>query len=70
MFRGYDAGGDCTIYHTEDTKISLVTTVITDLVLLVLMFVGVLRWKGDHQRNGIWWLLYKQVSLFIQSQLP
>jgi hypothetical protein len=29
----------------------------------VLMFSGILRWKGSRERGGIWWLLYTQVSL-------
>ncbi|KAI0256391.1 hypothetical protein BJV78DRAFT_463342 [Lactifluus subvellereus] len=74
IFRGYDAGGACTIHHAEDTKISTVTTFVTDLILLVLMLIGVLRWNGEHQRDGIWWLLYMQglgwVLAFTLAEMP
>jgi hypothetical protein len=39
------------------------TTFISDLLLLVLMLVGILRWKEARERGSVWWLLYTQVSL-------
>lgn len=58
-------GSFCAIKNiTHATKINIVVTTITDWVLLVLMFIGLLRWKKTHQRGGIWWLLYTQVRFF------
>jgi len=41
----------------------VLSTFITDFVLLVLMLAGVVRWHNSHGRGGIWWLLTSQVSL-------
>jgi hypothetical protein len=49
--------------HTEHTKISVLTTFISDFLLLTLMLVGVLRWNEARERGSVWWLLYTQVSL-------
>ncbi|KAI0256382.1 hypothetical protein BJV78DRAFT_1278883 [Lactifluus subvellereus] len=58
--RGYWTGSICAIQHTEHTKISIFSTFITDLILLALMLIGLLRWQEARQRGGIWWLLYTQ----------
>jgi hypothetical protein len=38
------------------------STFATDLMLLALMLVGVLRWKIDCEMGRIWWVLFTQVS--------
>jgi hypothetical protein len=60
--RGYWTGINCGLVHTEHTKISIFTTLITDVILLTLMLIGVLRWKESREKGGVWWLLYTQVS--------
>ncbi|KAH9979054.1 hypothetical protein BGW80DRAFT_1282665 [Lactifluus volemus] len=67
--------GICAIRHTMATKISIVTTFVTDLVLLILMLIGVLRWKEQaKQSNGIWRLLYTHgliwVVVFTLAEVP
>ncbi|KAH9166105.1 hypothetical protein EDB89DRAFT_1910943 [Lactarius sanguifluus] len=54
-----DSGG-CKITNPSETRINIPITFATDLVLLVLMLIGLLRWEYAHQRGGIWWLLYTQ----------
>jgi len=58
--RGYWTGVNCGMLHAEHTKISLMTTFISDLLLLALMLVGVLRWHEARERGSVWWLLYTQ----------
>jgi len=64
-FRGRkdDNSTSCIIENSVHNRISVFSTFITDLVLLVLMVVGVLRWKDARRTNGIWLLLYRQVCL-------
>ncbi|KAH9032906.1 hypothetical protein EDB85DRAFT_2145301 [Lactarius pseudohatsudake] len=54
------SGGICKITNPSETKINFLVTFVTDLVLLVLMLTGLLRWENAHQRGGVWWLLYTQ----------
>jgi len=71
---GYWADGSCTIDHIMHIRISVISTFISDLVLLALMLSGILRWKGPRQINGTWWLLYKQglawIVLFALAEVP
>jgi len=60
--RGHRDGGRCIFDHILHARIGIFSTFITDLVLLVLMLSGILRWKGAHGRGGLWWLMYTQVS--------
>jgi hypothetical protein len=64
--RGFWTGSFCATGHTEHTKISIFSTFITDLILLTLMLIGILRWgRGTSRRTGgILSLLYTQVSLY------
>ncbi|KAH9033338.1 hypothetical protein EDB84DRAFT_1438416, partial [Lactarius hengduanensis] len=55
-----DSEGSCEITNPSETRINIPITLVTDLVLLVLMLIGLLRWEYAHQRGGIWWLLYTQ----------
>ncbi|KAH9080321.1 hypothetical protein EDB83DRAFT_2548032 [Lactarius deliciosus] len=55
-----DSEGCCKITNPSETKINIPVTLVTDLVLLVLMLIGLLRWEYAHQRGGIWWLLFTQ----------
>jgi hypothetical protein len=61
--RGHLADGYCVFEHTLRTRICIISTFISDLVLIALMISGVLRWKGVHDKVGTWWLLYRQVGL-------
>lgn len=60
---GFWTGVNCAIRRTQHTVISILSTFITDLVLLSLMLIGVLRWKEARQKGGVWWVLYTQVGL-------
>jgi hypothetical protein len=60
---GYWTGSICGVQDTDHNKIGVFSTFITDILLLALMLVGVLRWREVRQRGSIWWLLYAQVSL-------
>lgn len=62
-FGGHRVGTFCEVDHSLHNRISVFCTFISDLVLLVFMFIGVLRWKGARNGNGLWRLLYTQVSL-------
>ncbi|KAH9080309.1 hypothetical protein EDB83DRAFT_2548023, partial [Lactarius deliciosus] len=55
-----DSEGCCKITNPSETRINIPITFVTDLVLLVLMLIGLLRWEYIRQRGGIWWLLYTQ----------
>ncbi|KAI0256383.1 hypothetical protein BJV78DRAFT_1171688 [Lactifluus subvellereus] len=72
--RGYWTGINCAILHTEHTKISILSTLITDLVLLSLVLIGVLRWKEARQKGGVWWVLYTQgltwVAVITLAEIP
>ena len=61
---GYWTGNLCGVRDAEQNKVGIFSTFITDILLLALMLVGVLRWREARQRGSIWWLLYAQVSLF------
>jgi hypothetical protein len=53
----------CQALHIETARISMFSTLVSDLVLLILMFVGLLRWGHSRQRYGMWWFLYTQVDI-------
>ncbi|KAH9162267.1 hypothetical protein EDB89DRAFT_652669 [Lactarius sanguifluus] len=52
--------GVCQITNTIDTSTNIIVSFVTDLVLLALMLIGLLRWENARQKGGIWWLLYTQ----------
>ncbi|KAH9041778.1 hypothetical protein EDB85DRAFT_1381440 [Lactarius pseudohatsudake] len=52
--------GACKITNTLETRTNILASFITDLVLLVLMLTGLLRWENARRKGGIWWLLYTQ----------
>lgn len=74
--RGYWTGSFCAIGHTEHTRISVFSTFITDLILLSLMLIGIMRWgRGTARRTGgILSLLYTQgitwVVVFTLAEVP
>jgi len=72
--RGQRFGDLCVIDNLLHTRVCIFSTFITDLALLVLMLLGVLRWKKTHERSGIWELLYTQglawVALFTLVEVP
>ncbi|KAH9002787.1 hypothetical protein EDB86DRAFT_212121 [Lactarius hatsudake] len=55
-----DSEGCCKITNPSETRINIPITFVTDLALLLLMLIGLLRWENAHHRGGIWWLLYTQ----------
>jgi len=52
----------CQVDHIVDIRITLVSSLVTDIVLLSLMLFGVLRWKA-RLTGGIWQIMYTQVGI-------
>ncbi|KAH9035734.1 hypothetical protein EDB85DRAFT_2288506 [Lactarius pseudohatsudake] len=50
----------CVILHTHHSRISVLSTLTTDIVLLVLMLAGLKRWKNAPKSGGVWRLLRTQ----------
>jgi len=73
-FRGHQIDGACVFIHSSRSNIIILSTFITDLVLLSLMLAGLLRWRNSRRRGGIWWILYTQglawVVIFTLAELP
>jgi hypothetical protein len=61
--RTHQINGTCMAIHGFHSNIIVLSTFITDSILLGLMFVGVLRWPNSRMRGRTWWLLYTQASL-------
>jgi hypothetical protein len=61
---GHLLGSFCDVDHSTNVKVTILSTFITDVVYLVLMLVGVLRWRDTRGEGGIWGLMYKQVGRF------
>jgi hypothetical protein len=61
-FRGFRVNGVCVFIRSSIGSIFVLSTFITDLVLLALMLIGALRWHNS-RRGRIWWLLYMQANL-------
>jgi hypothetical protein len=57
-----DWTGSCTISHTNNSRINVLSAFITDIILLVLMLVGLMRWKNASS-SCIWRLLRTQVTI-------
>ncbi|KAH9080320.1 hypothetical protein EDB83DRAFT_2513231 [Lactarius deliciosus] len=55
-----DSEGCCKITNPSETRINIPITFVTDLALLLLMLIGLMRWENAHQRGGVWWLLFTQ----------
>ncbi|KAH8990027.1 hypothetical protein EDB86DRAFT_3193759 [Lactarius hatsudake] len=60
VLHGTWSGGLCKVTNPYKTKINIIVSFITDLVLLALMLTGLLRWENARRKGGIWWLLYTQ----------
>ncbi|KAH9041772.1 hypothetical protein EDB85DRAFT_1381868 [Lactarius pseudohatsudake] len=60
VVRGNWSGGICKVTNPPETKINILVSFVTDLVLLALMLTGLLRWENAHWGGGIWWLLFTQ----------
>jgi hypothetical protein len=58
QFRGF-----CFLNDPLQVRAFIFSTFVTDLVLLALMLVGVLRWRMAGEMGGIWWVLFAQVSI-------
>ncbi|KAH9969922.1 hypothetical protein BC827DRAFT_48052 [Russula dissimulans] len=73
-FRGHQIDGACVFIHSSCSNIVILSTFIMDLVILLLMLSGVLRWRNSRRRGGMWWLLYMQglawVVVFTLAGLP
>ena len=54
----------CIVTNIHSTKLNMITTLITDVVLLLIMLTGLLR-LGFHEPGvfGIGYLMWKQVSV-------
>lgn len=67
-------GNSCTVLGTEHGKIAIFSTLISDLVLLVLVLAGLLRWKSARRRCGMWWFMCTQgfvwVFLVTLAEIP
>ncbi|KAH9969862.1 hypothetical protein BC827DRAFT_1263031 [Russula dissimulans] len=61
-FRGHQVDAFCLFVHTSHASILVLSTFITDFVLLVLMLAGVMRWYSIRGRSGVLQLLYSQAS--------
>lgn len=76
VMRAHRSGGYCVLSHRDilHTRISVISTFLTDLVLLILMFTGILRWRKTHAGSSIWLLLYTQglawVAVFTLVEIP
>lgn len=55
--------GSCTISHTNHSRINVLSAFITDMILLVLMLIGLTRWKNASSSSGVWRLLRTQVTV-------
>ncbi len=55
----------CIISDLHSTKLNMITTLITDVTLLLIMLIGLLR-LGFHEPDvyGLGHLMWKQVSVF------
>ncbi|KAI9455444.1 hypothetical protein BJY52DRAFT_1386110 [Lactarius psammicola] len=55
----------CTVLHTDHSRIGVLSTFTTDLILLVLMLTGLMRWKNAPSTRGVWQLLRMQCFTWI-----
>ncbi|KAH9032848.1 hypothetical protein EDB85DRAFT_1162722 [Lactarius pseudohatsudake] len=60
VLHGTWSGGICKVTNSSETKTNILVTFVTDLVLLALMLIGLLRWENARLKGGVWWLLYTQ----------
>lgn len=60
-----DWTGACTISHTNHSRINVLSAFITNIILLVLMLVGLMRWKNASKSCGIWRLLRTQCLIWV-----
>ncbi|KAH8994749.1 hypothetical protein EDB86DRAFT_1244775 [Lactarius hatsudake] len=58
-------GSFCGVSHTERLRISVLSNFITDVILLVLMLIGLRRWKNASKSFGVWGLLYTQGLIWV-----
>ncbi|KAH9001600.1 hypothetical protein EDB92DRAFT_2110559 [Lactarius akahatsu] len=67
-------GKHCSILHTDHSRISVLSTFTTDLILLVLMLAGLRRWKNAPKSCGVWRLLRTQGLIWVMvvtlAELP
>lgn len=62
-----DDAESCTVLRTDRGRIGILSTLMSDLVLLILMLFGLLRWKDAwRRRDGIWWYLCTQVVIHVE----
>jgi len=57
--------GSCIISQTNLSKISVLSAFVTDIILLVLMLTGLMRWKHAQNASGVWRLLRRQCLIWI-----
>ena len=65
IIHAYRFGTSCAIDRVVDTRITFISSYITDFALLSLMLFGVLRWRKAYSSwtGGIWWVMYSQVGI-------
>lgn len=63
ILRAQRTANYCDVDHILDTRITIFSSFITDLVFLSLMLIGVLRWKRARHMGGIWRVMYTQVGI-------
>ena len=52
----------CEVDNLAKIRVTILSSLITDIVLLSLMLIGVLRWKKARLTGGIWRVMYQQVG--------
>jgi len=58
-------GSSCLASHTDHGRIDVLSTFTTDIILLVLMLTGLMRWKNAPKLWGIWRLLRTQGVIWV-----
>jgi len=54
---------ECIVLNSDSSKLYIIIVVVTDIVLLLTLLIGLLRWRSDGGgRFGIGGLLWKQVG--------
>ena len=61
----------CIVVNTESTKLNIIVTLVTDVILLLIMLVGLLRIRRyGCGKFGLGYLMWKQVGFSVALALP
>jgi len=63
--RAHREAGFCEVDHIANIRITILSSLITDVVLLSLMLIGVLRWKKASLTGCIWRVMYQQGLIWV-----